>query len=241
MKFCICIVEDQHINAELLSSIVGNFFRKKYVDYELKHYSTGIEFFEDFKEGLINPDLLLMDIFLPRSNGLDLCRQMRKMNYAGTIIITTETKHHAFESFDVDARGYFLKPYDVNRVNDTLEYLFKYSGMRTYVIKFKNRITRIPISDIVFIESHGNTCTIHCEDSVIYTFYKKLDDVEEEINDRHFLRCAQSYLVNMDYIVSAGTEFCMKTGEAIPITRKTFKSLKEKYLNYLKEEAYERT
>ena len=54
------------------------------------------------------------------------------------------------------------------------------------------------------------------------------------IRDRsRFLRCNQSYIVNMDYITSADTNFTMENGDKIPIKVRERKKIREQYFSYL--------
>ena len=46
---------------------------------------------------------------------------------------------------------------------------------------------------------------------------EKLDDVQEELPENRFLRCNQSFIVNMDYISNADNNFTMFNGDIILI------------------------
>jgi DNA-binding LytR/AlgR family response regulator len=52
------------------------------------------------------------------------------------------------------------------------------------------------------------------------------------MDDKRFLRCHQSYLVNMDYIVDDKGEFVLRDGTHIPIRVRTRKGDIEKYRRY---------
>ena len=63
--------------------------------------------------------------------------------------------------------------------------------------------------------------------------YRKLDDVHKELPD-YFLRCHQSYLVNMKHIA------CMRQlrlelddGRIIPVSRPRYQEAKERFLAFL--------
>ena len=229
MKYTICIVEDKKIEGEILTLILTRYFHSKHIDFELKYYDTGREFYADYQEGYIHPDILLIDIFLPYSNGLEICRNLRKNGFAGDIIITTETNDYAVDAFDVDARGYFLKPYDAEKIYATLDRLVRYSAIRTLTIRPRRQVIKIPTADIFYIESQNRSCIIHCGNDITYMIYKKLDDLEKELDDIHFLRCHKSYLVNMDYITQVSDCFTLSSGAIIPIRKSDCKTMKQKY------------
>ena len=61
----------------------------------------------------------------------------------------------------------------------------------------------------------------------------KLNDLEEKLSDNRFLRCHQSYLVNMDHVRSAGDNFVMDSGDVVQIRKNGASEIKEKYENYI--------
>ncbi len=84
-------------------------------------------------------------------------------------------------------------------------------------------ILRAVIQNVFFIAQTENK----------YTIYKKLNDIEEEINHRAFLRCHQSYLVNMNKIESVENDFTMKSGDVVPIRTRNLNEIKKEYYNYI--------
>jgi two-component system response regulator LytT len=65
-------------------------------------------------------------------------------------------------------------------------------------------------------------------------FYSKLDDIEVEINDKRFLRCHKSFLVNIDYIASVEDfAFILLDNTAVPIKQGNFANIKKIYYTYV--------
>jgi DNA-binding LytR/AlgR family response regulator len=86
---------------------------------------------------------------------------------------------------------------------------------------------------MVYIESQNSKCILHCKENLVYTAYKKLSDIEEELSNPVFLRCHRSYLINMDEVISADrSRFVMTSGEQIPIRRQDAKEILETYRLY---------
>ena len=56
---------------------------------------------------------------------------------------------------------------------------------------------------------------------------------EEELDDERFLRCHQSYLVNMDHISQVDKQFILMTGEAVLIRQRDLKAMRQTYLDYM--------
>lgn len=67
-------------------------------------------------------DVILSDINLPRMDGLEFLRQLRKQNLASdvpVIMITTESSEdHVREAIAAGAQGYIRKPFTAEQVKD---------------------------------------------------------------------------------------------------------------------------
>lgn len=234
MSLSICICDDEEFMVLLLKRILDSYFKEKKFVYDITTYPNGLSLLHDFEDGFTSPDVLFMDIMLGDSNGADICKEMRKNGYTGTIIFLTGSSEYAVFGYELDARGYILKPYKAKLIHETLDRILRNSGAEAYTIKVYNQIIRIPIADILYLESQNTKCVIHCVNNITYTIYKKLSDVEAELSGNGFLRSHRSYLVNMSAIVSAKTSFLLTNGESVPIRTKNAKEIKNTYLDYLK-------
>lgn len=235
MNLRVCICEDEEINQILLNDIIKYYCKSKHLEFDIIKYFSGNALLDDFKESLVYPDILFMDIDLQDTNGFTVCQTLRKANYKGIIIFITESPEYAVQGYKVDARGYLLKPFDVQEICQTFDRILGNNGKIAYTIKVYNQIIRIPLHEIYYIESQNTRCIIHCNGNITYTIYKKLSEVEEEIDSTQFLRCHRSYLVNMDAIKMAdATSFILHSGDTVPIKAKESKPIKDKYIQYVK-------
>lgn len=235
MNLNVCIVEDSKVDAQVLECVLNNYFEEKNFQYSIKTYGTGVEFFADFQDGYVCPTTLFIRIVLPNSNGLEICREMRKKGYAGDIVFVTDKPEYAIDAFSVDARGYILKPYSPHHVFDVLDRVTAFSSLQTIPIKIGRQIVKIPVFSIMYAESVGHDCIIHCRHDTNYTTRCKLDEIEAEINSSKFIRCHKSYLVNMNYVQAINTyEFTMSNDSTIPITKKDSRTVASKYEDFRK-------
>ena len=233
MNLNVCIVEDSKVDADVMKTVLKNYFEDKHFNYSIKTYNTGVEFFDDYKDGDICPTTLFIRIVLPNSNGLDICKKMRADGFKGDIIFVTDNKEYAIDAFSVDARGYILKPYSPKHVFEVLDRVTSFSSLQTIAIKLGRQFIKVPIFGIMYVESNAHDCIFHCRQDTVYTSRCKLDDVETDINNSKFIRCHKSYLVNMNYVQSISpNEFIMSDGSAIPISKKDAKTVSDIYAHF---------
>jgi DNA-binding NarL/FixJ family response regulator len=74
------------------------------------------------KAGEILPDVVLMDIRMPRSNGIEACRAMKEVVPSAKIIILTisDEEEDLFEAIRAGASGYLLKDIPLDEVAETV-------------------------------------------------------------------------------------------------------------------------
>ncbi|MGI9568864.1 MAG: response regulator, partial [Desulfobulbia bacterium] len=69
--FSITVAEDAEINVEILLDILGN-------DYDVRVTKDGEEALGSIKND--PPDLVLLDIVMPKMDGIAVCRQLKKID-----------------------------------------------------------------------------------------------------------------------------------------------------------------
>ncbi len=74
-----------------------------------------------------NYDLIITDIILPKINGIELCRQIRKAKPQIPIILLTAlgTTDDKVEGFDAGADDYLVKPFDFRELHARIRTLLK--------------------------------------------------------------------------------------------------------------------
>jgi two-component system copper resistance phosphate regulon response regulator CusR len=79
-------------------------------------------------------DLIIMDLILPKINGLDLCKQIRSVLPDCPIIMLTAlgTTDDKVEGFDAGANDYLVKPFDFRELHARIRALVKRSQANTW-------------------------------------------------------------------------------------------------------------
>jgi len=100
----VMVVEDEPSFVEALS--LG--LEREGFDVEVA--VDGAEALERFDE--INPDLVLLDVMLPKVSGVDVCRQLRKKSQVPIIMVTAKSAEiDTVVGLEVGADDYVAKPY----------------------------------------------------------------------------------------------------------------------------------
>lgn len=230
MKIAVC--DDSRMDLEIITEFLKIYFSDKMLDCLTEAYSSGDELLKAVKAGALF-DAVFLDIYMEPILGIDAAKELRKMKYEGAIIFLTATDEFAVDSYDVRALGYLLKPHSYDKFCTVMDRFIETYKEETYRIKRRGGVISVPLSEIMYIESSNTKCILHRKDSSTYNIYKKLDEIEAELKEPRFLRCHQSYIVNMSYVESAEDQFMLTNGDMVYIRHRDIKSIRQKYLDYI--------
>lgn len=230
MRVAVC--EDNEIHRDIIEHFLNRYTMERSIPFELIQYEYGKNFLYDMEEGAYF-DVVILDIYMEDIMGNELAHKLRAMGYRGEIVFLTASPDFAVESYDVDAGGYLLKPLDYDKFKMVMDRITQNVEPSTYRIQQRTTVTKVVYHEILYIESSNSKCILHTTSGGAYTVYKTLNTIEKELGDRRFLRCHQSFLVNMDHITQIDKQFLLSDGETVPIRQRGIKAARQAYMAYL--------
>lgn len=201
---------------------------------EFGEYDSGKALLSAWENGNLDVNVIFLDICMSEPDGVETARRLRFMGCKTSIIFLTTTSEYAIEGYEVEAAGYLLKPLDQEKLRQLLKRLFGKENQAALALRQGNKIFSILPSDVIYIESSRNRLAIHTVKETI-SYYGRLDELEGRLAGKQFLRCHQSFLVNMDWVYAAEDDFRMENGEIVPIRVRKRKAIREEYFRYIME------
>ena len=220
----IAICDDSKLDRQLLKVVIQIYFENNEEEFKIFEYELGDNLLDD-----IEVELLFLDIIM---NGMKIARKLRDIQFKAPIIFLTAHADYAVESYEVYVAGYLLKPYDTNKLTLLLDEVLQRSVQKRIAVKVKKQHRYLEINDIMYAESDKHVLNIHLKDSRVIQTTEKLSELKKTINSKRFIRCHQSYLVNMDYIKDAKTDFILSNDIRIPIRVRGRKEIIKRYHKY---------
>lgn len=87
--------------------------------------------------------------------------------------------------------------------------------------------------EIFYIETSRHKNIFHTADRT-YSIYRKMDEIEAAMEGMDFLRCHQSFLVNMRYIQKISSYvMTLTTGQELSVPKARYREVKRRYAAYL--------
>ncbi len=236
----IAICDDLLLERERCRRFLRAYFFTHPYEYSLTEYSRGEALVDDYEDGAVSFDLIFLDIFMDGILGIEAARSVRRFAPRVPIVFLTTTPDYALESYDVQAFGYLVKPLDNGKASALLERFLReeYDGrQKTILLREGGKRCRIAYREIESVESRRNVLLVRLENGEEHRVYARLNDVERELEGHGFLRCHQSYIVNMAQIRTVDDDFLMESGARIPIRRRGGKAIRDAYFEYLLSQA----
>ena len=106
----IAICDDEKHMSDHIRAMASDFFRKKNREIQLRTFSSGEELLS--YDGQI--DILFLDIQMKGMDGIETARKLRASKFRGFLIFITVLKEMVFQSFEVQAYDYLVKPVEEN-------------------------------------------------------------------------------------------------------------------------------
>jgi two-component system LytT family response regulator len=179
-------------------------------------------------------DVIFLDIQLPKLSGISF---IRTLEHPPLVVITTAYSEHAVEAFELTVFDYLLKPFPferflrtVTRIQQHLQAPAKEASPAepSYLrIRSERNTVKLPIPDILFIESQKEYVRIVCVDREVRT-RMSITKIESLLSEHPFLRIHRSFMVAVGKISAySGTE--MSIGKhVLPIGRLYQREVRER-------------
>lgn len=228
MALSCIIVDDEPLAVKMLESFVAKTPELQFIG----SYSDSIEAINVIKEK--KPQLLFLDIQMPDLNGIELAHMLPK----GTkVIFTTAFKEYAFESYEVNALDYLLKPIRYNKFVSAVDKAKQWFGIYSYnsqvsdheialsqhiptsetttiFLRVSGEFRQVSLNKILYVSGMKDYVMFVLEDErrPLVT-YLRMKAVEEMLPHDLFMRVSRSYIVALNKIQRFDSNDCIYINE----------------------------
>ena len=229
----VAICDDTEVERLQAAEYAGRFFDREGIEVHIDTYAGGRELLESGREY----DLYLLDVLMPGMSGIDTAQALAEAKGHPVVVFITSSLESAVEGYRVEAAGFILKPVEEESFWATMERVVRRRlGVKKAVLPVvHNRVNvELPLERLAWFENRLHRVFVKLADGEILSVNQKLSELQLVLEPHsQFLRCHQSYLVNLDYVDKLEDScFYMKDGQMIPISRNFYKQSKNAYYHY---------
>ncbi len=203
----VCILDDERPALDNIKMVLSAF-----QDIEIMLATTD---YAELLEKLpaAEPDVVFLDISLPEINGIELAERIDALYPSIKIVFVTAYNEYAVEAFQVNAADYIMKPITGTKMQRTLNKLFQYQVENTQLNSNFRIIGNQNGKFFIVSPEQGEYIVNENRELILvagqqrYLLKHSIGYWENQLKPYDWIRCHQSFLVNINQIASFSPMF----------------------------------
>jgi len=207
------LIDDEVSNLKGLAQKLGKLFPKIEITHTFQKPEDAVKSLQTEQ-----PDLVFLDIEMPRINGFDLLSQLSNIQFQ--VIFVTAYSEYAIEAFKQNAIDYVLKPIDnadlTVAVDKAIKVIEEKSALnnshklvnlltgaladyKKIIIPTSKGLSFIPQEEVIHLEGYEGYTKIHLIDATTITSSYNLGRFEKLLSSV-FFKCHKSHIINLEKV-----------------------------------------
>ncbi len=235
------VVDDEPLAVKMLENYIS---RTAFLELEAS-FTDPVAALEAIRDR--QPQLAFLDIQMPDLNGMELSRMVPPQT---RVVFTTAFKQYAFDSYEVSALDFLLKPIRYQKFLEAAEKALRWfelleaaakapqatldphDGKTSVFVKSDGQFRKVEFSDIRYVEGMKDYVLLHlCSERQPIVTHITMKAVEELLPAASFMRVHRSFIVSLDKIDSIGGSYDISMGDTLIHVSDAYKPAFENYLS----------
>ena len=196
-----------------------------------------------------SPDLVFLDIQMPKLDGFEVLELLEAP--PPRVVFVTAYDEYALRAFEVHAVDYLLKPYDPERLAETIDQIRQHpdgspqlalaelatqarprKSLERILVKDGARVTVIPIQEVDYIEAQDDYVGIYARGKC-HLKPQRLSQLDTLLDEEEYVRIHRSYILNIrrlariELYAKDSRLAVLRDGKQLPISRSGYARLKK--------------
>lgn len=235
----IAICDDQPRELGIINAYTTEYLNTHTLEAEVSSFSHPDPLLTAIELGSFQ--LYILDIVMPMVSGIELGKEIRRLDREAQIIYATTEPQFALQAYAANPINYLVKPIEKQTLFDTLALAISKADLveeQTFTVKTADGLRIMKLADISFCEyrSHTVVFSLKNEEEIISRTIREsfLEYCAPILRDSHFLQCHSSFIVNMRRVERfAKDNFVLCGGKVVPIAAKQYAAVRGSYMDYL--------
>lgn len=232
----IAVCDDEKSQLEYLSNVIRKWSDILNKPCTLSLFESAEEFW--FEYGKNRFDIAVLDIQMSGQNGMELAKELRKLNDKISIIFVTGISDYIGEGYNVYAVNYLLKPIDENRLFEALSAASErnnvFSDNKKVVLEIDGETIAIYEDEIEYLEAFSHSTSVYTESGALEV-QSGMNAVMAKFSADKFVKCHRSYGINLKCVkLIKKYEVLLDSGKTVPISRRMYNDVNDAFISYYK-------
>lgn len=236
--FRIAVCDDELIFAEKIAGACKSILEKHFGEekfFSVDLFTNGVDLISEHGKD-VRYDIIFLDILMDQIDGITVASVIRSKDKNVPIVFLTSSDEYALKGYEVQAYRYLIKSISEFNGWSQLEMVIdqilaeRKKKEKRLLLKEGGGFKSIAFEDILYLEIYGRKTKIHTKrENLICN--EKMSEIAEQLDDEIFIKCHQSYIINLKYAYEIRKyHFILANKATIPISRVYWEDVKAAFL-----------
>lgn len=215
----IAIVEDEEAFSAQLQEYLKKYEEENDVRFKISVFGDGAEILEDYQPLY---DIILLDIEMPRVNGMKAAEKIRAADADVTLMFITNMANYAIRGYEVGALDFVMKPINYYIFSMKMTRVLKRTrkkAQQDILLTLPDGVKKLNIQQIYYVEVQNRVLSYHTDEGV-FSMRGTMQSVEQMLSPYAFAKCNHWYIVNLKHVSEVKKTTVMVAGHELAVSRR---------------------
>ena len=215
----IAVVEDDKNFVQELKNYLEQYALEEGQEFEILTFGDGAEILESYTPKY---DLILLDIEMPKINGMDAAEKIREMDENVVLMFITNMAQYASRGYSVGALDFVMKPITYYTFSMKIKRALKRvqkKELPSVLLNLSDGVKKLEVRQIYYVEIQNRQLYYHTDEGE-FVVRASLQSAEEALPSKVFAKCNHWYLVNLMYVTEVRKNTAMVGPYELEISRR---------------------
>lgn len=215
----IAIVEDEASFAAQLQEYLKQYEEENDIRFKVSVFEDGADILADYQPLY---DLILLDIEMPKVNGMKAAEQIREQDADVTLMFITNMASYAIHGYEVGALDFVMKPINYYIFSMKLTRALKrirQKAQQELLLTLTDCVKKLNVQQIYYVEVQNRMLYYHTDEGV-FRMRGTMQSVEKMLTPYAFAKCNHWYIVNLKHVSEVRKTTAVVAGHELEVSRR---------------------
>lgn len=215
----VAIVEDEVSFATQLQEYLKQYEEENDVRFKVSVFSDGAEILEDYQPLY---DIILLDIEMPKVNGMKAAEEIRAQDADVTLMFITNMANYAIRGYEVGALDFVMKPINYYTFSMKMTRVLKRTKQKAQqdiLLTLPDGVKKMNVQQIYYVEVQNRMLYYHTDEGV-FVMRGTMQSVEQMLAPYAFAKCNHWYIVNLKHVSEVKKNTAVVAGNELEVSRR---------------------
>lgn len=215
----VAIVEDEASFAAQLQEYLKQYEEENDIRFKVSVFEDGADILADYQPLY---DLILLDIDMPKVDGMKAAEEIRKQDEDVTLMFITNMAGYAIRGYEVGALDFVMKPINYYIFSMKLTRALKRTRQKAQqeiLLTLTDGVKKLNVQQIYYVEVQNRMLYYHTDEGV-YMMRGTMQSVEQMLTPYAFAKCNHWYMVNLKHVSEVRKTTAVVAGHELEVSRR---------------------